>query len=429
MLRGKRRKFHETTCLELMVMMPKESPSSSQIRACMVAYTFYESDGRVMRYGKALAQAGAAVDAVVLRRPGQAAQESMDGVNVLRIQEREKNEKGKLAYLWRIVLFLVRSFFVLSRLHWRKQYDVIHVHSVPDFEVFAALFAKLTGAKVILDIHDIVPEFYAAKFGKKTDSWMFRILVGVERASCAFADHVIIANDLWRNRLVERSVPAEKCMSLINFPDVEVFRPGLRTRRSNGKFLILYPGSLNHHQGLDLAIEAVALLRAEYPDVEFEIWGEGPEKERLQEQIKDLGLEQYVRLHGPRPIREISQVMGNADLGVVPKRDDSFGGDAFSTKILEFMALGVPLVVADTRVDRFYFDDSLLRFFAPVMRRTLRRQYLRFARTPAALTDEWLGVWSLLYVTTGARERGVPGSGFGTTGEPGGLIWVFGRTD
>ena len=365
-------------------MIPKVSPPISQINACMVAYTFYEGDGRVMRYAKSLAQAGASVDAVVLRRPGQAAQESLEGVNVLRIQEREKNEKSKFSYFWRIALFLVRSFFVLSRLHWRKRYDVIHVHSVPDFEVFAALFAKLTGAKVILDIHDIVPEFYAAKFGKSKDSWIFRILIGVEWASCAFADHVIIANDLWRNRLVERSVPPEKCTSLINFPDVEVFRPRLRTRQFDGKYLIVYPGSLNHHQGLDLAIEAVALVRAEYPDVELEIWGEGPEKGRLQEQIKDLGLEPHVRLNGPRPISEIAPIMANADLATVPKRNDSFGGDAFSTKILEFMALGVPLVIADTRVDRFYFDDSLLQFFSGGDAVDLARAIIEVRKNPGA---------------------------------------------
>jgi glycosyltransferase involved in cell wall biosynthesis len=63
-------------------------------------------------------------------------------------------------------------------------------------------------------------------------------------------------------------------------------------------------------------------------------------------------------------LREIASVMANADLGVVPKRNDFFGGEAFSTKTLEFMALGVPLVVADTRIDRLYFDESLVRFFA-----------------------------------------------------------------
>jgi glycosyltransferase involved in cell wall biosynthesis len=77
-----------------------------------------------------------------------------------------------------------------------------------------------------------------------------------------------------------------------------------------------------------------------------------------------LQLSDKVSLRAPLPLRQIAAVMANADLGVVPKRNDSFGGEAFSTKILEFMALGVPLVVADTKIDRHYFDDSLVRFFS-----------------------------------------------------------------
>jgi glycosyltransferase involved in cell wall biosynthesis len=336
---------------------------SQPLHACMVAYTFYENDGRVMRYARALADAGASVDAIVLRRPGQVAEEVMDGVRVIRVQEREKNESGKLSYLQRVLAFLLRSGVTLARRHRARKYDLVHVHSVPDFEVFAALAPKIGGAGIILDIHDIVPEFYAAKFGRSTDSMIFKMLVAAERASAAFADHVIIANDLWRQRLVARSVPEAKCTSLINFPDVKVFRPDLRTRQPDGRFRLAYPGSLNYHQGLDIALEAVNIARKELAGIAFDIYGEGPERERLAAQVRDLGLESHVQLHGARPLSQIAQVMADADLGVVPKRNDSFGGDAFSTKILEFMAVGVPLVVADTRVDKYYFDETMLRFF------------------------------------------------------------------
>lgn len=131
----------------------------------MLAYTFYENDGRVMRYAEALAQDGAQVDAIVVGRPGQRREEVVNGVRVLRVQTREKNEKGKLTYLWRILRFLFGSMAEVTRQHLKNRYDIIHVHSVPDFEVFAAWIPKLAGAKLILDIHDIVPEFYAAKFG------------------------------------------------------------------------------------------------------------------------------------------------------------------------------------------------------------------------------------------------------------------------
>lgn len=329
----------------------------------MLAYTFYENDGRVMRYAEKLAQAGWDVEAIVLRRDQQPEQEVINGVRVLRIQQRIKNESGKLSYLTRILKFLFRSMFEITRRHLNKPYDLIHVHSVPDFEVFAAFIAKLKGAKIILDIHDIVPEFYAAKFKVQEDSLVFSALKTVERLSASFADHVIIANDLWLDKITTRSITRDKCSSFINYPDLSIFHPGLRTRNADGKFVILYPGTLNWHQGLDLAVKAVALAQQEAPGIELHIVGEGSAKPELYKLVETLQLGDKVFIRSPVPLREIASVMANADLGVVPKRNDPFGGDAFSTKILEFMALGVPLVVADTRIDKYYFNESLLRFF------------------------------------------------------------------
>ena len=333
------------------------------INACMLAYTFYENDGRVIRYAEALADEGARVDAIVLRREGLPAEEMMNGVRVLRIQGREKNERGKSAYLLRVLRFFFNSMVEITRRHAERPYDLIHVHSVPDFEVFAAFVPKLLGAKVVLDIHDIVPEFYAAKFKVSEQSLVFAALKRAERWSAGFADHVIVANDLWLGKITARSSRVDKCSAMINYPDAGIFDPRLRQRADDGRFVVVYPGTLNWHQGLDLAITAFAKVRDQAPTMELHIYGEGPAKPQLQLLVADLGLGARVKLLPPLPIREIAAVMANADLGVVPKRNDAFGGDAFSTKTLEFMSLGVPLVVADTRVDRFYFDDSLVRFF------------------------------------------------------------------
>lgn len=342
---------------------PPEVSTARPIRACMLAYTFYETDGRVMRYAEALAQEGAQVDAIVLGRPGQPREEIVHGVRVLRVQTREKNERGKLSYLLRIVRFLLRSMGEVSVQHLKGRYDVVHVHSVPDFEVFAALVPKLGGAKIILDIHDIVPEFYAAKFGVGHDTVVFRALKLVERMSASFADHVIAANDIWLERIESRSARPDKCSAFINYPDLSVFRSALRTRGDDGRFVMSYPGTLNWHQGLDIAVRAFAIASASAPGMEFHIHGEGSARPELARLIGELGLDGKVLLNDPLPLREIAAVMANADLGVVPKRADSFGGEAFSTKILEFMALGVPVLAADTRIDRHYFDETLLRFF------------------------------------------------------------------
>ena len=332
-------------------------------KCCMLAYTFYENDGRVMRYAEALVEEGYDVEAIVLRRDFQSAQQVENGVKVIRIQRREKNERGKFTYLAKLLSFFVRSMIEITRRHLSEPYDIIHVHSVPDFEVFAAFIPKLQGAKMILDIHDIVPEFYAAKFKVTQDALIFKALIVVEKLSTSFADHVIISNDLWLDKLVARSMTRERCSAFINYPDLSVFRPDLRTKKNDERFVIVYPGTLTWHQGVDIAVKAFALAREEAPGMEFQIYGEGDAKNEIESLIQDLHVSDKVSISSPLPLRQIAAVMANADLGIVPKRNDPFGGEAFSTKILEFMALGVPLVVADTRIDRHYFDDSLVRFF------------------------------------------------------------------
>lgn len=162
------------------------------MRACMVAYTYYELDNRVKRYAETLTRRGYHVDVIALRRVGQPKYDTINGVDVYRIQNRVIDEKMKLTYLYKLLLFLVNSGYFVTKKHLQNNYDVIHVHSIPDFEVFAALVPKLLGAKVILDIHDIVPELYTSKFKVSNSSLIFKLLVLVEKASGAFADHVIV---------------------------------------------------------------------------------------------------------------------------------------------------------------------------------------------------------------------------------------------
>jgi glycosyltransferase involved in cell wall biosynthesis len=329
----------------------------------MVAYTFYEHDNRVMRYSEALVARGDEVDVIALRQPGQSRTDRYRGVNLFRIQKRVMHErKGRLAYLGRLTLFLLRSLLVLAWKQVRYGYSLVHVHSVPDFEVFAAIIPRLLGAKVVLDIHDIVPEFYASKFGAGKDSAIFRLLVGVERFSIQFAHHTIVANDIWRTRLLSRSATPDRCSTVMNYPDPAIFFERPR-RRTDGRFLMLYPGTINHHQGLDIAVAAFARIADSARNAELHIYGDGPTRSELEALVRELALTDRVFVHDLVPMTAVADLMAEADLGVVPKRSDSFGDEAFSTKSLEFMALGVPLLMSNTMIDTQFFSPTLVQFF------------------------------------------------------------------
>jgi glycosyltransferase involved in cell wall biosynthesis len=339
-----------------------QSSAATGRRVCMLVYSFYESDNRVMRYARALVERGDEVDVIALSSgDDQPRFEVLDKVNVHRIQRRDRNEKGKFSYLYRLLKFCVKSALCLSRLQLKRKYDLVHVHNVPDFLVFSALLPKLTGAKIILDIHDILPEFFANKFRRSDDSFYVSLLRLMEYVSAGFADHVIISNHLWRGKITLRSVPADKCTVFINHVDTTVFNCA-RTR-SDGPFIMIYHGGLQRHQGLDLAISAFARIREHAPQAEFHIYGGGNVKPDLEALVTKLGLTGKVLFFEAMPMRKIAEVVANADLGIVPKRADSFGNEAFSTKIMEYMAEGVPAIVSKTRVDQYYFNDSIVRFF------------------------------------------------------------------
>ena len=332
------------------------------MRMCMVAYTFYEPDNRVRRYAETMVREGWEVDALVLRDDPQERYSILNGVHVHRIQKRTMSERGKLSYLAKLLLFLIRSGIVLTVRHLRSRYAVIHVHSIPDFEVFAAFVPKMLKARVILDIHDIVPELFLSKFGGKPSSWMFGLLLQVEKASMAMADHVIVANHVWGERLVKRSVSRSKCTVIMNFPDAHLFHPRTRTRRDS-TFLLIYPGTLSIHQGLETAIRAVAAAQGKIPNIAFHIYGKGTDQAYFEQLVSSLDLEGVVVFKGMLPLEKIADAMADADIGLEPKIKNSFANEAFSTKILEFMMLGVPVIVSDTLTHRHYFNDSLVRFF------------------------------------------------------------------
>ncbi len=334
------------------------------LRVCMPTYSFYENDNRVRRYAEALVKAGNSVDIFSLRRKGQGSFEVIDGVQVHRIQQRVKNERSALSYFLKLVVFLLKSARIVTWHHLKKRYDLVHVHNIPDFEVFAAVVPKLMGSKIILDIHDIVPELFCSKFKGSLSAVWFKIMCWKEKISAAFADHIIVSNDIWLNRITERSAGRDKCSVLLNYPDPAIFSRRLPSS-NDGREFVLYPGTLNRHQGLDIALEAFSRIKDQVPKVDFHIYGEGAALDALIELSKKLKIQDRVQFKGIVPLNQISDIMAGAKCGIVPKRAEVFGNEAFSTKILEFMTLGVPLVVANTAIDRYYFDSSLVLFFNP----------------------------------------------------------------
>jgi glycosyltransferase involved in cell wall biosynthesis len=334
-------------------------------RICMIAYARYESDNRIRRYAETLAARGDIVDVIGLHSSDRPSTYALKGVNVFEIQRRADNEKDQWSHAWQLFRFLFRSLIFATRRHRLIKYDLVHVHNVPDCLVFAALYPKMSGTRIILDIHDLVPELFEAKFASKFRAIYVRLLKIVERLSIEFSDHVIVSNHLWQRRLIERSVASEKCSVFVNNVDPLTFYRRDRTRHDD-KVILLFPGTFQAHQGLAVAIKALARLKDRVPACELHLIGGGGGRNAqgdLADLASGLGLNGRVRFFGTIPLDQVPQVMANADIGVVPKLADSFGNEAYSTKIMEFMSQGIPVVASRTAIDTYYFGDETVCFF------------------------------------------------------------------
>ncbi|MGO9203157.1 MAG: glycosyltransferase family 4 protein [Limisphaerales bacterium] len=375
---------------------PASSSSPSRLRICVVSYSYYETDNRVRRYAEALARQGHEVEAFALRAPGMPRSAVIDGVTVRRIQEKPRDGGKQGGFLTRTLLFVLRASVLVAASHLRRPFQLGHIHSPPDFVAFSALVPRLLGVPFILDIHDIVPEFYAEKFGVSKSALSFKALVGMERLCCRLASHVVVANDIWRGRLLTRSTRPDKATTILNFPDPRFFRQ-FRPKRKSDKFVLMYPGTMSWHQGLDVAIRGMARLAPARADVELHIYGDGPCEKDLRGLVEQLGLQKRVLFFAGLPLDQIPDKMIDADLGIIPKRARGFGGEAFSTKTLEFMALGVPILVSRTMIDQFYFDERTVTFFEPESDQDFAAKVLELAGNPSR--REQVASNGLLFIT------------------------------
>jgi glycosyltransferase involved in cell wall biosynthesis len=286
------------------------------------------------------------------------------------------------------LLFLVLAFFKLSALHLRWRYPVVQVHNLPDLLVFAALVPKLWGARLILDLHDLMPEFYAARYDTDIASWPVRIVRWQEALSCRFADHVITVTELWRLTLIQRGVPADKVSVVMNVADDSVFHRDDGAQMSEtetGRFDLIYHGNFHQRYGLDLIIRAVDQVREQIPHIRLTLHGRGPYVESLRQLADELGLQEHVRFSTSMlPISELPSLIRQADVGVVPYRCDVFTDGILPTKLMEYAALGMPVIAARTSAIAHYFDNTMVEFFSPGdldgLARCIRRLHVDQAR-------------------------------------------------
>jgi glycosyltransferase involved in cell wall biosynthesis len=333
-------------------------------RHCMVVDNTWP-DFRVERESRALLAAGWEVDVVCLGEPGEPGIEQADGLTLHRLPVRRRRGEGIRSQLVEYLAFLARAFVAVVRLDRSRRYTGVQVHNVPDFLVFAGLGPRLRGARLILDLHDLMPEFFASRTGGSLGHPLVRLVRLQERLSCALADRVITVTDLWRDTLVSRGVPEDKVRVVMNLPDpglIPRLEPDAERTEPPAPVTVLYHGTLTRRYGIDIAMRALAEVRRKR-DLRFVVHGRGEALPELQALATELGLDEQVEFSTRfMPTGELPTLLGRAHIGVITYRRDVFTDGILPTKLLEYSALGIPTVVGRTPVIERYFPDDAVRY-------------------------------------------------------------------
>lgn len=351
--------------------MPPTNSRPTSKRHCMIVHAYYPlGETRVQREAEALLNNNYQVDVICLRRSYEPPQEQFKGTHIYRLPVRRYSRRRVIYQFAEYLVFFLLAMFKVSLLHRKHQYSTIQVHNPPDFLVFAAWLPRLLGAKLIIDLHDLMTEFYMGRFQKDAGSLPVRLVRLQERLACRFAHHVITVSHHWKQALTNRGVPAEKISVVMNVADDNIFRPAKKPPglpENNGKLHLFYHGTVTKRYGLDLALQAIAQLQQEENlNLHLTILGAGEYWQSLVRLAGELNLTQNVSFElGFRPAEELPQIIMTADAGIVPYRNDPFTNGLVPTKLMEYAALGLPSIAAKTEGIARYFDDTMVEFFTP----------------------------------------------------------------
>ncbi len=356
---------------------------------CILLQSYYETDIRARRKAEALVSAGYNVDLLALRSTySKAKHYNLAGVNIHTISL-GKRRGSLLRYAFEYLAFFLWAFYRVSVLMRRKHYSVIDVNNLPDFLVFAGLYPKWKGARIVLDMHEITPEFYISRYRIDPDSWMVRLLQYVEKLSVSFAHHVININQPIEELLVKRGLPVSKSTIIMNSVDEEFFAAASASPEcaaapsAQAKFVMMYHGTITHIYGLDIAIEAFCMVHQDMPGAELWIVGNGPELSSLRHLVQMRGLESKVRFVGLVLPHEIPKWLKQCDVGILPTRQDVFLDLSFSAKLSEYIIMSKAVVASRLKTLQHYFSEEALAYFEPHNPSDLAKQMVNLYKDPA----------------------------------------------
>jgi glycosyltransferase involved in cell wall biosynthesis len=287
--------------------------------------------------------------------------EILDGIEIFRYRLAEAD--GVAGYLLEYSAALAFTFALSWRVFFRKGFDVIHACNPPDLFFLIGGFWKLFGKKFVFDHHDANPELYEAKFGRRGLLW--KLMVLLEKLTFRTADVSLATNESYKRIAVTRGgMPAEKVFVVRSGPSLERLKicPPDASLRRGKRYLVGYVGVMGRQEGIDYLLRAAAHIVHDLArtDVHFGLVGGGTSLEEMKRMAGELGLDDYVTFTGRVPDAEMLAMLNTADVCVNPDVANEMNDISTMNKVMEYMALGKPMVQFDLAEGRFSAQEASL---------------------------------------------------------------------
>jgi glycosyltransferase involved in cell wall biosynthesis len=351
-------------------------------RVLMLVENSYPADTRVRNEASTLVRNGYQVTVIALRSSGQARYEVIEGVVVYRLPRLTlfaklpaQKPKGfrKILHNMRVLcgyageygyftsMCLGMSFYILMR----HGFDVIHAHNPPDTLVIVSAFYKVLGKKSVFDHHDLCPELYLSRYKTKTEGTVTRTLHLFERLSVKCADAVIATNESYRSIDIGRNgADPARVFVVRNGPDLSRIAPVSPDRQlaAKAQMILGYVGAMNPQDGLDYLLRALHHLVHTLKRTDFYcvLIGSGDSLDGLRLETVRLGISEYVHFTGYIPDEDMIRYLSTADICLDPNPSSPLNDVSTWIKVMEYMALGKPVVSFDLKETRVSAGDAAL---------------------------------------------------------------------
>lgn len=348
-------------------------------RVCHIRQSTYPNELSVRREAEALRLSGYEVHVITQEDPENpgSGTEEISGVTVHRIPvTRRRRSLGR--YLYDYANFFLRAAWLAGALHRRHPFDVVQVNTMPDFLVYAALWPRLHGAKVLLTMQEPVPELWETLRGRKPP----RILALAEQRAIAWADHVVTMTPQMKAAFVARGADPGKISVVLVVPDMRFLEGGFAPRRPE-EFVLISHGTIEKRYGHSTMLRAVAAARREVPGLRLRIPGQGTHLPELLRLRRELGLNDCVNFLSWIPQTSLTRELRSADAGVVAQVSSPYAHLVHTQKMFELVALGKPLLISRLRAVEAAFSPEEVHFFEPGDAGSLAEGIVALYRAPA----------------------------------------------